>query len=122
MNNNITHGELQTYLEEQVVLPSIQQEVEKLIKSKKIWYYLSIISETISQICSAIATILSFSAGFYQLSILSFLSGIINIISLLLLLFTKYCNEQNNRCITQLQKIPIFNIIRQNNNSNNIIY
>lgn len=121
---NITHSELNTYIEEQVVLPSIQKEVESLIKYKKVWQYVSIISESSSQIFSAVATVLSFSAGFYKLELLSFLSGIINILSLLLLLFSKYSNEKGTKCLEQLQKIPIFSIIRPsavNDHSSRII-
>ncbi len=115
---NITIPELNTYIQEEVVLPDIKQEVERLIKSKNRWLLLSVILDVISHISSAIATVLSFSAGFYKLELLAFLSGIINIVSLLSLLFSKYCNEQNKKNIEQLQKIPILNIFRPNIISN----
>lgn len=117
---NITQPELHTYLEEQVILPSVQQEVERLIKSKKIWLIVSAVTEVLSHICSAIASVLTFAAGFYKLELLSFLSGVINVISLLLLLFSKFSNEKHKHCIEQLQNIKIFNRIVRNNSSNNI--
>jgi hypothetical protein len=110
---NITSPELNTYIEEQVILPSIQQEVELLIKSKKVWFKISIVTETLSQICAAVATILSFSSGIFQYQILSFLAGSINILSLMLLLFSKYSTDKSKQCLAELEKIPTFNLIRQ---------
>lgn len=113
MQNNITNSELQTYVEEQVILPDIQKQVELLIKSKNIWQLISTICETLSQIASASATILTFSSAMYDYKLLSFLAGSVNSISLLLLLFSNYANKKSNLALNELEKIPIINLIRQ---------
>lgn len=110
---SITHPELETYIEEQVVLPNIQKVVESLVKNKTIWQKVSIVTETLSQICSSIATVLSFSSGIYNYTILSFLAGTINIISLLLLLFSNYSDKKYRQCIAELEKIPIINLVHR---------
>lgn len=110
---NITHLELETYIEEQVVLPNIQSNVESLMRNKTRWQRVSTVSETLSQIFMCIATILSFSSGIYSYQILSFLAGVSNIISLLLLLFSNYSDKKSRQCIVELEKIPILNLMRQ---------
>jgi hypothetical protein len=115
MQNNISQPELNTYIEEEIVLPNIKEEVEKLIKNKKLWKKTSIIINTLSQISSAIATILTFSGAIFDYKLISFFAGSINILSLLLLLFSKYADTQENRCLEELSKIPIYKRYRNIN-------
>jgi len=105
--NTLTIPELINTVEEQVILPDLQQEIIQLIKNKRRWNFVRVLTETTSQICGAIATILSFSSGIYKYDILSFLAGSINILSLLLLLFSNYSEKQVKKALDELEQIPV---------------
>lgn len=65
-------------------------DVEEMICGKKCWRRTGLSFETMSKITIAIGGVLSFSSGYFDSNILSFISGSVSVISLALLQFGSY--------------------------------
>ncbi|AGF85577.1 hypothetical protein QJ854_gp205 [Moumouvirus goulette] len=95
----------------------IKKEVEKTyhndlkynLRSKSRWKFIGDVVEALSELCLLASTILAFSAGFYDLMLLSYLAGLMGTISLSLIGFSNYAvkesRERTKQVNTLLDKI-----------------
>lgn len=97
-----------------------KSDVVELIDTKKCWRTTGITFETLSKITVAVGGVLSFSSGYFNSNILSFISGSVSVISLALLQFSTFANNQSKKRANDLnvilnkldlQTIPIFDEI-----------
>ena len=103
---SLTDVELHDIIEEQIINPSINEEIQTLVKSRKKWRTVTNISETLGQISIVASTILAFASGFYRCEMtLAFVAGSINVASLAFLKFGSYAaNEsiERNKLLNEL--------------------
>ena len=85
------------YIVEQLIEPSYKSDIKKLINDKKCWKCTGITFETVSKIMVAISGVFSFSSGYFQNPMLSFISGSIATLSLALLQFSGFSYSQNKK-------------------------
>ena len=89
-------GELQQVIEEQVINPSIHNEIKSLVSSREYWRKIANITETLGNIFIAISTMFAFASGIYQQEkSLAFTAGCINTTSLALLKFSSYAGKES---------------------------
>ena len=89
--------ETKIYIVEKLIEPSYKDDIEKLIIDKKRWKCTGITFETVSKIMVAISGVFSFSSGYFQNPMLSFISGSIATLSLALLQFSGFSYSQNKK-------------------------
>lgn len=89
--------ETKIYIVEQLIEPSYKNDIDNLINDKKCWKSTGITFETISKIMVAISGVFSFSSGYFQNPMLSFISGSIATLSLALLQFSGFSYSQNKK-------------------------
>jgi hypothetical protein len=89
--------ETKIYIVEQLIEPSFKDDIKKLITDKKCWKCTGITFETVSKIMVAISGVFSFSSGYFQNPMLSFISGSIATLSLALLQFSGFSYSQNKK-------------------------
>jgi hypothetical protein len=77
--------------------PSYIYDIKYMIKGKRRWKLCGQIFETLSKIFVAIGCILSFSSGYYQGKVLSFISGSVSTISLAMLQFSSFSFKENKK-------------------------
>lgn len=103
---NLTSGELHTIIEEQVINPNINNEIEDLLKSRNKWRKVANISETLGNLSIAAAAMLSFASGVYKYNdSLAFASGCVNVVSISLLKFSSYSageSVERNKLLNEL--------------------
>lgn len=73
---------------------SYKKDVNEMIMGKTCWRRTGITFETLSKILVAIGGVLSFSSGYFDSKVLSFISGSISVISLALLQFSSFGFKQ----------------------------
>lgn len=102
----LTAGDLHTNIEEQVINPTINNEIDKLLKSRNKWRKISNISETVGNLLIVVATILTFANGVYNCnSALAFSAGCVNVASISILKFSTYSageSSERNRLLNEL--------------------
>jgi hypothetical protein len=74
-----------------------KDDVNEMIYGKKCWRQTGITFETISKITVAIGGVLSFSSGYFNSNVLSFISGSISVVSLALLQFGSFGFKQSKK-------------------------
>lgn len=72
-------------------------DVQEMICGKKCWRRTGITFETMSKVTVAVGGVLSFSAGYFNSNILSFISGSVSVVSLALLQFGSFGFKQSNK-------------------------
>jgi sensor c-di-GMP phosphodiesterase-like protein len=126
----ISDTELQQFIENELINPNLLSECKDLLRSQKLWKNVTNYTETSSHICIVIATILSFASGVYKEEALSFSAGCVSTISLSLLNFSKFANDESkerNKKLNNLLKriniepvpIPIAQVHQQNQTPSN---
>lgn len=73
---------------------SYKKDVNEMILGKTCWRRTGITFETLSKILVAIGGVLSFSSGYFDSKVLSFISGSISVVSLALLQFSSFGFKQ----------------------------
>jgi hypothetical protein len=71
-----------------------KEDIQEMIFGKKCWRQIGITFETMSKITVAVGGLLSFSSGYFNSNMLSFISGSISMISLALLQFGSFGFKQ----------------------------
>ena len=102
-NDTISISEdVKIYIVRDLVEPSYKTDVKNMIESKRCWRLTGHIFETISKILVALGGIFSFSAGYYEDPILSFIAGSITTISLAMLQFASFAYKENKKQTQEL--------------------
>lgn len=76
---------------------SYKKDVNEMILGKTCWRRTGITFETLSKILVAIGGVLSFSSGYFDSKVLSFISGSISVVSLALLQFSSFGFKQSKK-------------------------
>ncbi|BCS82879.1 hypothetical protein QLL95_gp1244 [Cotonvirus japonicus] len=102
--NIINNGDINTSdrIKKELIDTSYYGDVKYNLRSKSRWKFIGDLTESLSQICVGIATVLAFSAGFYELNLLSFLSGSFGTSSLVLLQFSSYAMKESKERTQQV--------------------
>lgn len=96
MTHSITAGQLKNYIEEELINPIIETDIEKLIKSRNMWKSTSNICETTGQVLLVGSTILTFASSVYKnITLLSFVAGCTNVSAISLLKFSTYAANES---------------------------
>jgi hypothetical protein len=74
-----------------------KDDIKEMIYGKKCWRRTGISFETMSKVTVAIGGVLSFSSGYFNSNVLSFISGSISFISLALLQFGSFGFQQSKK-------------------------
>lgn len=91
---------LKTKIMTQLIEPAYYNDTEKNIRAREKWKSISDISQTISKILAGISTVLAFAAGFFNITILSFIAGCLGTLSLVTQQFSQYSlNESKDRTL-----------------------
>lgn len=94
--HSLTHMELHSTVEEEIINPDIHQEINSLLKSRNKWKRISNITETLGNIFILSSTMLSFASGVYSDNkSLSFVAGCSNVMSISLLKFSSYSSSES---------------------------
>lgn len=88
-----------------LIEPYYKNAIKVAISGKKIWRLCGISLETISKILVAIGGITSFSAGYYNNNILSFISGSISCMSLTLFQLSSFSYKENEKHSQELNNL-----------------
>jgi hypothetical protein len=114
------------YIIEKLIEPSYKNDIKTMIKGKKCWRITGMSFETMSKIMVATGGVLSFSSGYFNSQILSFISGSISTISLACLQFSSFSYIQNKKQSEELnillktldlETVPILPLIDDGNNN-----
>jgi hypothetical protein len=104
MINNSTNAEHKMTVSDETkkeIIKKIEKnymdDVNAMICGKKCWHQTGISFETMSKMTVAIGGVLSFSSGYFNSTILSFVSGSVSIISLALLQFGSFGFKQSKK-------------------------
>ena len=74
-----------------------KSDIKEAIQGKKCWRHTGLTFETISKVTVAIGGVLSFSSGYFNSNILSFVSGSVSVVSLALLQFGTFSFKQGKK-------------------------
>lgn len=81
----------------ELIEPFYLDDIESMIRGKKYWKLSGQIFETVSKVLVAIGGIMSFSSGYFDDPILSFLAGSISTLSLATLQFSSFAYVENKK-------------------------
>jgi hypothetical protein len=84
---------------------SYKDDVQETIKGRKCWRQVGLTFETMSKVTVAIGCVLSFSSGYFDSNILSFVSGSVSVISLALLQFGSFSFKQGKKRANDLNML-----------------
>lgn len=90
------------YIIEQLIEPSYKNDINSMIKGKTCWRITGMTFETMSKLMVAVGGVLSFSSGYFNSPLLSFISGSVSTISLACLQFSSFSYIQNKKQSEQL--------------------
>jgi hypothetical protein len=81
---------------------SYESDICSLIDGRRQWKKTGQAFETMSKIFLALGGIMSFSSGYFDISVLSFLSGSVSVISLACMQFSSFCYLENKKQSNEL--------------------
>jgi len=87
------------------VEPAYKKDVKELIHGKRCWRITGQSFETISKVFVAIGSIISFAAGVYNETNLSFIAGAVSTFSLATLQFASFSYKENKKQSTELNTL-----------------
>ena len=82
---------------QELIEPFYVDDIKSMIRGKKCWKLTGQLFETISKVLVALGSILSFSSGYFEDPLLSFLAGSISTLSLATLQFASFAFLENKR-------------------------
>lgn len=88
-----------------IIEPSYISEISRMSSGKSCWKITGIVFETLSKISVAAGGILSFSSGYYNDPILSFMAGAISTISLAMLQFSSFSYKESKKQTQELNML-----------------
>lgn len=89
----------------QHIEPAYKKDVKELIHGKRCWRITGQSFETISKVFVAIGSIISFAAGVYNETNLSFIAGAVSTFSLATLQFASFSYKENKKQSTELNTL-----------------
>jgi hypothetical protein len=109
---NITGEQLRTEIENNIINPTIESEIKKLIKARTRWKDISHYTELIGYLLIVVSTVFAFIS--MKFSIFNFITGCLNTAALALLKFSDYANNESkeptkglNSLLTRLNIPPL---------------
>lgn len=107
-----------------IIKPNYLEEIKDFTNNRNVWRKRAMRLETCSKLFIGVGGIISFSSGFYGYPTLSFISGAISTISLVLLQYANFSYKESKKATTDLnilldnigiKKIPELNTNTQDN-------
>ena len=89
----------------ELIEPSYYDEIKSSVHGKKCWKNTGDIFETVAKILTGLAAIFAFAAGSFNLGYLSFISGCLNAIGLVMMGFAAYSTKESSERTAQVNKI-----------------
>ena len=86
-----------SYIVSTLIEPSYKNDINEMINNKKCWRLTGISFETLSKLMVACGGVLSFSSGYFNYPILSFIAGSVSTVSLAFLQFSSFSYTQNKK-------------------------
>jgi|LauGreDrversion4_2_1035121.scaffolds.fasta_scaffold446845_2 hypothetical protein len=90
-------NEVKIKIVHELIEPFYLDDIESIIRNKKCWRTSGQVFETLSKVLVAIGGIVSFSSGYFNDPILSFLAGSISTLSLATLQFSSFAYMENKK-------------------------
>lgn len=88
-----------------LIEPTYYTDIETSISDRKKWKIVGDITQVMSKVLSGASTILAFAAGFFQLSVLSFVSGCLGTTALVLSHFSSFSLNESKKITAKINKI-----------------
>ena len=85
-----------------IIQPNYINEITTFINGRSRWKTIGMIFETVSKLLMGAGSILSFSAGVYTNTNLSFIAGSISTLSVISLQFSTFCNRESKQSTDEL--------------------
>lgn len=97
--------ETKVYIVKELIEKSYKEDVRDMLKGKKCWRISGQTFETLSKVLVAIGSVVSFAAGVYNETTLSFISGAISTFSLATLQFASFSYKENKKQSNELNNL-----------------
>lgn len=97
--------ETKVYIVKELIEKSYKEDVRDMLKGKKCWRISGQTFETLSKVLVAIGSVVSFAAGVYNETTLSFVSGAISTFSLATLQFASFSYKENKKQSNELNNL-----------------
>ena len=97
--------ELKNKIKTDLIIPAYYKDIKSNLSGRYSWKTIGDVSDTAAKILSGCSTILAFSAGFFSIQILPFLSGMIGVTSLVCLQFSSYSMKESKERTTEVNLI-----------------
>jgi hypothetical protein len=96
-------NQVQNEIQDEIITPSLKQDISDFLKSRIRWRTMGIIMETTSKIMLGASSILTFTTSIYPCNTyLSFIAGTVSTISLVSLQFANYSFRESKMSTTNL--------------------
>ena len=96
-------NKVQNEIQDEIITPSLKQDISDFLKSRIRWRTMGIIMETTSKIMLGASSILTFTTSIYPCNTyLSFIAGTVSTISLVSLQFANYSFRESKMSTTNL--------------------
>lgn len=96
-------SQVQNEIQDEIITPSLKQDISDFLKSRIRWRTMGIIMETTSKIMLGASSILTFTTSIYPCNTyLSFIAGTVSTISLVSLQFANYSFRESKMSTTNL--------------------
>jgi len=89
----------------ELVEKNYYSDVKMNIRSKTIWKFVSDLTEALAHILMGLAAVLSFAAGFFDYTLLSFIGGCFGTSAIVLLQFSSYAMKESKERTERVNKI-----------------
>lgn len=111
VDKNKSLEDLATRIQKELVETNLYDDVKYNIKSKSQWKVIADAFEALAYICMAVSAIIAFAAGYFDMKVLSFISGGVGVLAFVVGRFSIYAmkesKERTDQVNTLLTKIGI---------------
>src|SRR5271154_2987514 len=101
----IDDHDLITRITKNLIEPAYYNDIQNNIQDRKFWKKTGDIMDAIAKAIAGIGTVLAFAAGFFQYTLLSFLSGCFGTTALVLLHLSAYAYSESINCTMEANKV-----------------
>jgi len=96
---------LKTKIMNSLIEPHYYGDVERILRDIKYWQIVETIFEVVSKLLVCFGGVLSFGSGYFNSTILSFVSGATSTVSLATFQYAIYCSKRMKKDIIKLNEI-----------------
>lgn len=92
-------------IKEELIEPTYYQDIKDNLNGRETWKKIGDVTEAISKIFAGLATVAAFAAGFFNITILSFISGCLGTLALVIQQFSTYSYNESKERTNRVNKI-----------------